>query len=81
MSIQEKIDRLALAALHSAPSRSTRPEPTTFMLPFEKPGRVAIVESSAGIRDARFGGSSRQPQEAAALVSRSWPFGAGELRL
>lgn len=82
MSIQEKIDQLALAALRSAPVMSRRPQPATFMPAFEKPQRVAIVESSGQFLDARYGGTSREHRQAALAVANSpWPFGAREVRL
>jgi len=82
MSIQEKIDQLALAALRSAPVMGSRPQPATFMPAFEKPQRVAIVESSGEFLDARYGGSSREHRQAALAVANSpWPFGAREVRL
>jgi hypothetical protein len=82
MSIQEKIDQLALAALRSAPVMGSRPRPSTFMPDFEKPQRVAIVESSGQFLDARYGGSSRENRQAALAVANSpWPFGAREVRL
>lgn len=82
MSIQEKIDQLALAALRSAPVMSSRPRPSTFMPAFEKPQRVAIVESSGEFLDARYGGSSREHRQAAlAMANSPWPFGGREVRL
>jgi hypothetical protein len=81
MSIQEKIDQLALAAMRSAPVMS-RPQPATFMLPFEKPKRVAIVESSGGLDDARYGGTPRSHRESAlAAANAPWPFMAREVRI
>lgn len=82
MSIQEKIDQLALAALRSAPVMGSRPRPSTFMPAFEKPQRVAIVESSGEFLDARYGGSSREHRQAAlAMANSPWPFGGREVRL
>ena len=82
MSIQEKIDQLALAALRSAPVMSGRPRPSTFMPAFEKPQRVAIVESSGDFLDARYGGTSREHRQAAlAVASSPWLFGSREVRL
>ena len=82
MSIQEKIDQLALAALRSAPVMGSRPRPSTFMPAFEKPQRVAIVESSGEFLDARYGGSSREHrQEALAAANSPWPFCGREVRL
>lgn len=82
MSIQEKIDQLALAALRSAPVMCSRPRPATFMPAFEKPQRVAIVESSGEFLDARYGGSSREHRQAALAVANSpWPFCGREVRL
>lgn len=82
MSIQEKIDQLALAALRSAPVMSRRPQPATFMPAFEKPQRVAIAESSGQFLDARYGGTSREHRQASLAVANSpWPFGAREVRL
>jgi hypothetical protein len=43
MTIQEKIDQLAAAALRSAPTSRKPPTPTTYMAPFEKPRFVALV--------------------------------------
>lgn len=44
MTAQEKINRLALAALRSAPPAASLPEPVTYMAPFEKPKTVAMVD-------------------------------------
>jgi hypothetical protein len=46
MTIQEKIDQLASAALRSAPPAPVAPKPTTYMAPFEKPKTVAMVAAS-----------------------------------
>lgn len=82
MSIQEKIDQLALAALRSAPVMSCRPQPATFMPAFEKPQRVAIVESSGEFLDARYGGIPLENRQAAPAVACSpWPFCCREVRL
>jgi hypothetical protein len=82
MSIQEKIDQLTLAALRSAPVMGSRPQPATFMPAFEKPKRVAIVESSGEFLDARYGTSSREHREAALAVANApWAFCAREVRL
>lgn len=82
MSIQEKIDQLALAALRSAPVMGSRPQPATFMPAFEKPKRVAIVESSGEFLDARYGATSREHRQAAlAGAKNSWAFCAREVRL
>jgi hypothetical protein len=82
MSIQEKIDQLALAALRSAPVMSRCPQPATFMLPFEKPKRVAIVDCFGDLDDARYGSASRLHRESAlAAASAPWPFKAREVRL
>lgn len=43
MTIQEKIDQLATAALRSAPPEPVAPKPATYMAPFEKPKTVALV--------------------------------------
>ena len=43
MTIQEKIDLLAAAALRTAPPARVAPQPTTYMAPFEKPKTVALV--------------------------------------
>jgi hypothetical protein len=82
MSIQEKIDQLALAVLRSAPSSTCRPQPATFMLPFEKPKRLAIVASSGDFLDARYPTPSRAPREVALAGAASpWPFCAREVWL
>ena len=82
MSIQEKIDQLALAALRSAPVMGSRPQPATFMPAFEKPKRVAIVESSGEFLDARYGTTSREHRQAALAGARiPWAFCAREVRL
>lgn len=81
MSIQEKINQLALAALRSAPVMS-RPQPETFMPPFEKPRQLAMVEVGGPITDARYRGSSRIDRELALAAANSrWPFQAREVRL
>lgn len=46
MTIQEKIDQLATAALRSAPPEPVAPKPTTYMAPFDKPKTVALVAST-----------------------------------
>jgi hypothetical protein len=82
MSIQEKIDQLALAALRSTPVMGQRPQPATFMLPFEKPKRVAIVDCAGDLDDARYGSASRLHRESALAAARApWPFTACEVRL
>ena len=43
MTIQEKIDQLATAALRSAPPEPVAPKPATYMAPFDKPKTVALV--------------------------------------
>lgn len=43
MTIQEKIDQLANAAIRSAPPAPSLPKPATYMAPFEKPKTVALV--------------------------------------
>lgn len=43
MTIQEKIDQLANAAIRSAPPAPVAPKPVTYMAPFEKPKTVALV--------------------------------------
>jgi hypothetical protein len=82
MSIQEKIDQLALAALRSSNSASLRPRPATFMLPFEKPKRVAIVQAAGDFRDARYGTPSRGHREVVlAAETTPWPFCTREVWL
>ena len=46
MTIQEKIDQLATAALRSAPPEPVAPKPATYMAPFDKPKTVALVAAS-----------------------------------
>jgi hypothetical protein len=49
---------------------------------FEKPKRVAIVESSGEFLDARYGTSSREHRQAALAVANApWGFCAREVRL
>jgi hypothetical protein len=43
MTIQEKIDQLANAAIRSAPPAPSLPKPATYMAPFDKPKTVALV--------------------------------------
>lgn len=81
MSIQEKINELALAALRTAPVMS-RPQPATFMPPFEKPRQLAIVEAGGPVTDARYRGSSRIDRELALAAAASrWPFHVREVRI
>lgn len=64
MTIQEKIDQLANAAIRSAPPAPVAPKPTTFMAPFEKPKTVALVAAPA----------SAVATEPAATVEAPAPF-------
>ena len=77
MSIQEKIDQLALAVLRSAPVSNARPQPATFMLPFEKPRMVAIAQASGSHRDARYVAHSTDRAPSIA----PWPFEVRDLSL
>jgi hypothetical protein len=49
MTIQEKIDQLANAAIRSAPPEPSLPKPATYMAPFEKPKTVALVAATVPV--------------------------------
>ena len=65
MTIQEKIDQLANAAIRSAPPAPVAPKPATYMAPFEKPKTVALVAAPV---------SAAAPVPASAVEAPAAPF-------